>query len=297
MSGTSSKNVPALPVDPDTGVLSVSVFETDDPATVAAIATLPEVALPGMNDLLPGERFSDLMSGGGMHDRIEARRVRDWQNNAGALARAGIRPAPSHFRGLDGSSHCDFNEGFLDAELYRDELVVAGFLRDDEPLVMLVHELKNRVRPEQLPRLHPGIDWVAVTHQSAGMACHHAHFVGTPILLHDTGAGIARELSLFSDLGFPEGHSCIGIGGVLLDELSRYRQVCDNLGVRAERAWKILEEAISPLDATDVNLEALGEIPGFDGEIDEITRAGDTTGPLVFFADAWKIVVFGPNCD
>jgi hypothetical protein len=297
MSGTSSSNVAPLPVDPETGVITVPVFDTADPATVAAIAALPVVAEPGSNDLHPREAFSELFASGGLHDRIEARRIREWQNNAGVFARAGIRPGPAHFRGLDGSAHSDLNEGFLDAELYRDELVAAGFLRDDHPLVMLVHEVRSHVRAEQLPWLHPGIGWVAVTHQTAGMACHHANFVGTPIRLHDTGAAIARELSLFSDLGFPEGHSCIGIGGVLLEELSRYRQVCDTLGVRAERAWKILEEAISPLDATDVNLETLGDIPGFDGEIDEITRTGEQTGHLVFFADGWKLVVFGPNCD
>jgi hypothetical protein len=286
--GTDPVATARLHTDPATRLLTVPVLDTRDPSTVAAISEL------GAVDEIEIDFSATGSERGAWYAQIEARRLQEWQNTARRFAALGVRPSPSHVQSSGGERYVDLNGGLLDAEAFRDELVSSGSLRDDDPLVMLAYHLGPEIRFERIPPLRPGLGWTAVTHQSAGIACHHANFVGVPVRLHDQGAVIARDLSLFCDLAFPDGHSCIGVGGVLLKELARYRHSCDTLGVRAERSWRILEEAISPLDATDTNLDALGTIAGFSGELDELTRPAGH-GPV--FSENWAFVVFGPNCD
>ena len=279
---------PRLRTDPASGLLTEPVYDTLDPSTVTAIAGLDAVTVDKI------ELFSPVQDHAALFEQIETCRLQEWQNTARRFAAIGVRPSPSHVRSGSGECYVDINGGLLDAEQFRDELISNGLLRVDAPLVMLVYRLDPEIRFDRIPPLRSGLGWAAVTHQSAGIACHHPGFVGVPVRLHDRGAALTRELSLFCDLAFPDGHSCIGVGGVLLKELARYRHTCESLGVRAERSWRILEEAISPLDATDENLDALGSIPGFSGELDELTRCG---GDVPVFSENWSFVVFGPNCD
>lgn len=218
---------------------------------------------------------------------MELERFQRWKRDAIAMARAGIRPGPSHFE-VGSEYACTLQGGYMESEMLRHELVSAGMHPFDAPLVVLAfgagaHDVNLDVT---MPREVP---WIALTHQSSGIACNQVQSVATPVLLHPEGAGRVARLARFADL---DGHDCIGITGVRLGELARYKELCDEVALSAEWSWKLLQEGCSPLDASSENLKKLGAMIG-GYSLDEVIDAVS----LDSYQFPWSLLVLGPNCD
>ncbi len=252
---------------------TVSIFtDTSGPEALKAIAALrtPDRSEQvGVSDHSPGDTPS------ARHER--------WLQVAGLLARCGVRPGPSHMTGTDGTLTPTV-DAFLDPH------DLEGCDRDlaVTPLVVLSYEIPSL---DHLVRFPSGLPWVALSPQTAGMACHHPLLVALPVELHEDGKELARILATFADR--PDvGHDCVGCGGLQLGELSDYATLLRRLGVHAEQVWHQLEEARSPLDPTADNLAALGSLP-IGADLGALVNIGEDTASR----QRWALTVLGENCD
>jgi hypothetical protein len=257
---------------PDT-VPAVSIFtDTSGPQTLKAIAALDD---PGRSDRIAVRDPS-------LDDSHSARHER-WLQVAPLLANHGVRPGPSHTAGTDGTlTPC--------VDAFFDPHDLDGCDRDlsVDPLVVLSYEIPSL---DHLVRFPSELPWVALSPQTAGMACHHPLLVALPVELHENGRELARILATFADR--PDvGHDCVGCGGLQLGELSDYATLLRGLGLHSEQVWYQLEEARSPLDATADNLAALGSLPN-GADLGTIVGIGEDIGTR----QRWSITVLGENCD
>jgi len=239
--------------------------------------------------------------------RTEYVRYQRWLRDAVKLSRAGVRPAPSH-KTDGGKSHTSLFGAFVDVEELSDELLGAESdenhinLNDESafmyeplrvsPLVLLGYSVPDDLELN-LPPLPPGPAWVAVSAQTAGLACHHRRFIGIPIQLHAEGRRRAAKLAAFCDSELVGGHNCVGIGGLGEDEIGAYLLQVISLGLTSWRSLHLLEEGCYPLDLDDHNLTALGKVTESDSNaLDSLRRLYQ---PDV--DSRWSLFVFGDNCD
>jgi hypothetical protein len=253
----------------------MTVFlDTSGSDVLAAIAALPEPPIQ------PGYSWSsvEVLSLENSHEV----RLQRWCRSAGRLARAGVRPGPSHILRRDGSLLPTY-DAFLDPHDLLGDVDLG-----DQPLVVLSYRIDS---VETLPQLPGGLPWVAVSPQTAGLACHHPLLLCLPVQLHAEGLDTARILARFAD-NAESGHDCVGVGGLGLAELRDYANILRRLGLTAEQAWQQLEEACSPLDATSDNLAAFGSLPGGVSPEDIVAATPRTDG-----SHRWALCVLGENCD
>lgn len=233
--------------------------------------------------------------------RRDARANARWVTQAKTLAAAGVTPAPSHreHRTADGNTRLWPSTwgAFADSGDILADLVAAGATLPGSHLVLFGVE----VDPHHLtlPHLPAGYPWIAVAHQSAGIACHHRHLVGIRLEVSPDADRVVHALATFAD---HDGHRCIGCGPVHLSDLRRYAELCDRLGVSAETAWDALEEGCYPLDETAAQVlsdtpvptwEERHPSPGPDATpLERLAALGEATGERT-----WRVWVLGPNCD
>jgi len=226
---------------------------------------------------------------------VDEGRISTWNHNSVLLGAKGVRYGESHSY-VSGVAHPSLDGGYIDSNDLLAELVQEGAYLPGVPLTMLAYVVEEL---ESLPEFNSSLPWVAVTHQSAGMGCHQRRVIGVPVTLHEAGVELAVKLGGFADVAWNDGHSCVGIGGVMLSELEGYHRLLSSVGLSAEHTWEWLEEGCSPVDATDTNLEALGSLPGFSGEIHTLIEDSSSWGGLRLFAkdSRWSVLVLGENCD
>lgn len=287
-------------------------LDTRDRTLIAEIATL-QPCDESLADLFNAEDMQSFLR---RSDTVSYRR---WRNEAIVVARAGVRPAPSHtqygtrryvslsgafldvtdlatelsstsetpnaelsYSAAPGTSSSSWSQNDLDAGQESElPVVIAGVALPDSDTL-------------EIPFLPSGPHWTAVTAQTAGLACHQPRFIGVPVLLHEHGRMRAREISRFCDSELVDGHNCIGIGGLDYDEAGAYMLHTWNNGVRAEHSYPALEEGCYPVDLTIENLEQFGTLTGPDAALVEAVRRGEIGS---WRGSRWGIFVFGPNCD
>jgi hypothetical protein len=253
----------------------------------------------------------------------EESRYREWVREARQLASAGVRPAPSHREDTSGRMSLSWWAGFYNAQELPlelggsvcDPLVLFGFLversiedssllpdqTDDDDQLGLSTSMYRRL---QLPYLPNGFDWLAVAHQTAGVACNQRYLVGIPLRLTESGALMAHRLATFQQ----SPHVCVGASSQKLSDLAEYHRLVSSLGLSAERCFKRLEEGIYPIDAEYAPLFSATPVPTEEeltpplDEDSESASAFDRLASLLArFASPGAtypaLWVLGENCD
>jgi hypothetical protein len=267
----------------------VPVNDTADLVAVAALDDFP--ALVGEDtrrDVFPDR---DDHAARELHRRlIDRDRYRQWLETARTLARAGVRPAPSHHNGQVSVWGAFWDHHELTAQLASSD---TRFRAGELMLVLgTIVDAENPV----VPYLPPGYDFYAIGVQTAGMACHHRYIVGMPLPMSADGFRSASTLARFSDRN---GHSCIGIGGRSLSELVEYHALLTALDLSAETCYDELEEAFYPLDLQHALKLTQATVPSDE----ELQRPRDTNESMwswlsgSFAASSWTLYVLGDNCD
>lgn len=293
-----------IPGATDDTIESTDVIEFLDTRSRDVVASIADLEPPAENERVGVTANEDLSLYLG---RTEFIRYQRWLRDAVTLSRAGVRPAPSH-KTDGGKSYTSLFGAFLDVEELSEELLPAGAAENyldllDEssfmyeplrvsPLVLLGYSLPDALELE-LPPLPQGPGWVAVSAQTAGLACHHRRFIGIPIELHAEGRQKVAKLAEFCDSELVGGHNCVGIGGLGEDEVGAYLLQVMSLGLTSRRSLHLLEEGCYPLDLDERNLAALGDV------IESDSNTLDSLQGL-FHPDAdsrWSLFVFGDNCD
>lgn len=263
------------------------VLDTTDLSAIVNLPSLPD---------LPGEataRAELYLETRSPHwDTLTDRhRYRAWVQDATALAAHGVRPGPSHHQVGDRLVPA-WTGGFADvttatppASLPSDPSVIFGCAVDP-------------AEQAELRDFPSGYDWRALTHQSAGMACHHPRFVGMPLSIRPERLGDLYRMTAFPDF---HGHDCIGLSQLLLSELVDYHTLLTTLGLSAQRTWSHLQEAVYPLDADCASVVSDTPVPTEDQLCPRPAAPADLATTLAWFAQhttsPWGVYVFGPNCD
>ncbi|MFM7088328.1 MAG: hypothetical protein ACKOW9_02235 [Candidatus Paceibacterota bacterium] len=215
----------------------------------------------------------------------------EWVREASNMVSRGLTPFGSHVKfGSSAGVEITWREkGWWGSEDLIEELHLTRGTNRFEPLVLL-----GRVYNGDEERYYPGLQWYPVEHQCGGMSCNHFKFIGTPVRLSDSGARKANALSNFCE--FDEGHACVGIGGVRLEEIVRYSDLLNEVGLKADRSWDVLTEGVSPIDMREECLEALGDVVGLDTDLYEVSHYSKNSFGLSD-SSGWCIVVLYENCD
>jgi hypothetical protein len=282
----------------------VEFLDTRSSEVVAYIAAMNYPEIESSDEVCP--RF-DLPLHLGHTEHVRYLR---WLRDAILLSRAGVRPAPSHK--VEGEkSYTSIVGAFIDAEELSVEIRKLATMESGnednwgsldenafmfeplrrEPLVLLGLELPDD-GDIVIPNLPVGPSWVAVSAQTAGIACHHRRFVGVAIKLHLEGRRRVRELAGFCDSELVGGHNCVGIGGVDEDVIGAYILTVKALGLNSLHSIHLLEEGCYPLDVEEQNLERLGNLDLHDKYVtDTLMNYPELSG------SSWSLFVFGDNCD
>jgi hypothetical protein len=207
----------------------------------------------------------------------------------------GVRPAPSHTIGPDAEARPSIWGAFWDAQELAAAQAAAGGTCPGAPLVLFGVEVDPRDPGGR--RFPPGYPWVAVAHQTAGVACHHRYLVGVPL---EVRPDRCDDLAALGSFAHDRARRCVGALGLALSDLAAYAQLLDELGLSAQDAWRVLEEGCSPLDEhcaaelSDTPVPSRDErypVPPGATALDAL-RSGP---PLV--DNPWKVWVLAENCD
>jgi hypothetical protein len=133
------------------------------------------------------------------------------------------------------------------------------------------------------PSLSPTVEWVAIDHQSGGLACHHPKFVGTYLRLR---VEMEQRLRALAKRHFGEGGGHFYTGNLLASDVVAYVDALAALGLHCERGYGLLEESVYPIDATQVHLNMLCENPP------DLSLVADKTG-----YGGLTIVILAENSD
>ena len=263
------------------------VLDTADLAAIAGLADV-DVRRPSLADLGTGDRA-----------RYRAQQIAydeaRWVRAARRLAAMGVTPAPSHDVGMDGTMRPSVWGAFWDSEDLSRIEARAGRTYPGAPLVVFGVEVDpGDIQERMLPQ---GYRWVAVGHQTAGVACHHRHLIGICLSPRPERYLHVDALGRFAH---DRAGGCVGPFGLGLSEVVAYASLVDELGLSAEFVWQDVEEGCSPLDVRCASLLSDTAVPGMDELYPvpegvtglEALRAGP---PLV--GNPWRVWVLGENCD
>ena len=120
-----------------------------------------------------------------------------------------------------------------------------------------------------VPILHPGYEWHALWHQSGAHTCNCVAMIATPLrprpdVLPALNA-IARRF-YYADNGHFDRQS------MNVSLIINYVAELEKLGLDCEASWRLLEESIYPIDATQDNLDRICLAPP---RLAPITRWGE----------------------
>jgi hypothetical protein len=109
-----------------------------------------------------------------------------------------------------------------------------------------------------LSRLLPGLDWLAVEHQSGGHATRQPHFVGLRLAIRAGMVEPLRDLAreYYGSAGghfYPE--------NVLASDIVSYVEKLASWGLVCDRSYRLLQEGVYPIDATSEALALIADNP------------------------------------
>jgi hypothetical protein len=141
------------------------------------------------------------------------------------------------------------------------ETLPAGMFSGAEQLFPELEDESHRVVAllaftQALPLLANGFDWLAVRHQCGGLLCDQRHLVGIRLKLRAVATDWLRSLA--------EGYFEAAAGHFYASNLGAsdivaYSAALAANGVHCERSFRLFEEAVYPIDATQEHLDLLAE--------------------------------------
>jgi hypothetical protein len=142
----------------------------------------------------------------------------------------------------------------------------------------------------------PGREWFYVSHQTAGVCCHHRYLYATPLRLRQEFTASVQSIA---DAWLSTNAGC---GNKDLDEVLRYRaQLRDMLGVDCRHSFHRFQEAYYPIDPTPESIQRLA-VDLVPADLDDLLLAVTTEHRtyehphLPSFA-VWQLVTLGENSD
>jgi hypothetical protein len=262
------------------------VFDTSDLEAIAALEEPLPAPRPTLAVLPDRERY---------YTNQRAYKEAQWVHLARRLAAMGVRPAPSHTMGNNNEVWPSIWGAFWDARDIADQQAADHVSYPGAPLVLFGVEVdRHDLSHWEFP---PNYPWMAVAHQTAGIACHHRYLIGIPLAPRPDRFNDIAALATFAH---DRASGCVGALAVGLSDLVAYAALLDDLGLSAQDAWPALEEGCSPLDERCAAVLSDTAVPSRDERYPipenatalEALRAGP---PLV--NNPWKVWVLGENCD
>lgn len=109
-----------------------------------------------------------------------------------------------------------------------------------------------------VPPLSPDLDWIAISHQAGGLACHHPCFIGVELDLRPPVRAALQELA--SDY-YEEAGGHFYSDAVTVSDLVAYTSRLAELGLHCNTSYRLFEEAVYPIDASDDHLSLIADGP------------------------------------
>ncbi len=137
---------------------------------------------------------------------------------------------------------------------------------------------------QSVPLLSANYEWFCADHQAGGHACDQVRFVGTPLNLRPSIDEHLRQLAkkyYYAQCGH------FYRGRLRASDIVGYVETLHSLGFECEYSWRLFQEGIYPIDATQAHLDRLSDRPP---NLNDITARGKTLDNLT-------ILVLAENSD
>jgi len=136
-----------------------------------------------------------------------------------------------------------------------------------------------------------GRQWYSLSHQSAGIACQHVEFYGTPVQPNGkTALGLAQISEEFY------GSNIAGFG-LHLSEAQEYQARLQSLGLDCDRTFAQLKEGYYPIDLPqDLNSFIEDQLPE---ELDDLLdwKGQSELAKMVGILNRWQLAWVSNNSD
>lgn len=278
--------------------LSLSLDDLVSPTPFLDTTDLAGLLALGELELLPGEADLGFTDDHELYRRVNERKLyRQWLAEAQALAAAGVPVAPSH-RVINDKLYPSYYGAFASVDEIWALRQQTTLTYPSDPLLIFAYRYDYKSDTAAVPPLPAGYPWVALTHQSAGIACHHPRFIG--LILDPDPARIADlyRISHFAD----SPHTCLGaFAPEPLSALVAYSELLDGFSLSAEYSYPFLEEAVYPIDKSHAASLSSTPVPT-DDELDyDIDASADVIAQLInlseFPRSHWALFILADNCD